>query len=278
MFRALSILAVAALTASAYAQTAAPAASPAAPAKASAPAKEAAAPSGNIAVVNGKPIKLSEMEMVIRQIKQPDSPELRASLREKLIELEVLTQEAKRRKLNEREDVKFQADNAARTVLIQALLRDEIDAHKPTEAQIQAEYDRERKVAGEKEYKAHHILVETEAQAKEIIAKLDKGEKFEDLAKGTKDVGSAANGGELDWAPPAAYVKPFSDAMIALEKGKYTTTPVQSQFGWHVIRLDDVRAMQAPPLDQIKSHIVEALQQQQAKDFVESLKKKATIK
>lgn len=280
MLRALLIIAAAALAAGAFAQESAPAAGTAAPAKASAPApaKDTNAASGNIAVVNGKPIKRSELELVVRQIKQPDTPELRANLRDKLIELEVLMQEAKRRKITEREDVKFQADNAARTVIIQALLRDEIEQHKPTDAQIQAEYDRERKLAGDKEYKVHHILVDTEQQAKDIIAKLEKGEKFEDLAKGTRDVGSAAKGGELDWAPPAAYVKPFSDAMVKLEKGKFTTTPVQSQFGWHVIRLDDVRTMEAPPLDQVKSHIVEALQQQEAKQFVESLKKKATIK
>jgi peptidyl-prolyl cis-trans isomerase C len=271
MFRALLITAVAALTASAYAQNAAPA-------PAAAPAASPTASAGNVAVVNGKAIKISEMETIIRQIKQPDSPELRANLREKLIELEVLTQEAKRRKITEREDVKFAADNAYRTVIIQALLRDEIESHKPSDDQIKAEYDREKSMAGDKEYKAHHILVDSEAQAKDIIARLDKGEKFEDLAKGTKDAGSAANGGELDWAPPAAYVKPFSDAMVKLEKGKYTATPVQSQFGYHVIRLDDVRAMQPPPLDQIKQHIVEAIQQNQAKDFVESLKKKATIK
>jgi len=280
MLRALPIIAAAALAAGAFAQESAPAAGTVAPAKASTPAatKDASAASGNIAVVNGKPIKRSDLDLVIRQIKQPDTPELRANLRDKLIELEVLMQEAKRRKLTEREDVKFQADNASRTVIIQALLRDEIEQHKPTDAQIQAEYDRERKLAGDKEYKVHHILVDTEQQAKDIISKLDKGEKFEDLAKGTKDVGSAAKGGELDWAPPAAYVKPFSDAMVKLEKGKYTTTPVQSQFGWHVIRLDDVRTMEPPPLDQIKSHIVEALQQQEAKEFVDSLKKKATIK
>ena len=280
MLRALPIIAAAALAAGAFAQESAPAAGTAAPAKASTPAatKDASAASGNIAVVNGKPIKRADLDLVIRQIKQPDTPELRANLRDKLIELEVLMQEAKRRKLTEREDVKFQADNASRTVIIQALLRDEIEQHKPTDAQIQAEYDRERKLAGDKEYKVHHILVDTEEQAKDIIAKLGKGEKFEDLAKGTKDVGSAAKGGELDWAPPAAYVKPFSDAMVKLEKGKYTTTPVQSQFGWHVIRLDDVRTMEPPPLDQIKSHIVEALQQQEAKEFVDSLKKKATIK
>jgi len=280
MLRALPIIAAVLFAAGAFAQESAPASGTAAPAKANTPAaaKDTNAASGNIAVVNGKPIKRSELELVIRQIKQPDTPDLRANLRDKLIELEVLMQEAKRRKITEREDVKFQADNAARTVVIQALLRDEIEQHKPTDAQIQAEYDRERKLAGDKEYKVHHILVDTEQQAKDIIAKLDKGEKFEDLAKGTKDVGSAAKGGELDWAPPAAYVKPFSDAMVKLEKGKYTTTPVQSQFGWHVIRLDDVRTMEAPPLDQVKSHIVEALQQQEAKEFVESLKKKATIK
>lgn len=276
MFRVLSIIAAAALVGGVYAQEAAPAT----PAKAAAaiPAKDANAASGNIAVVNGKPIKRSELDLVVRQIKQPDTPELRAQLREKLIELEVLMQEAKRRKIPEREDVKFQADNAARTVVIQALLREDIEQHKPTDAQIQAEYDRERKLAGDKEYKVRHILVDSEQQAKDIIVKLDKGAKFEDLAKGTKDVVSAANGGELEWAPPAAYVKPFSDAMVKLEKGKYTETPVQSQFGWHVIRLDDVRTMQPPPLDQVKSKIVEALQQQEAKEFVESLKNKATIK
>jgi len=280
MLRALPIIAAAALAAGAFAQESAPAAGTAPPAKASTPAatKDASAVNGNIAVVNGKPIKRADLDLVIRQIKQPDTPELRANLRDKLIELEVLMQEAKRRKITEREDVKFQADNASRTVVIQALLRDEIEQHKPTDAQVQAEYDRERKLAGDKEYRVHHILVDTEQQAKDIIAKLDKGEKFEDLAKGTKDVGSAAKGGELDWAPPAAYVKPFSDAMVKLEKGKYTTTPVQSQFGWHVIRLDDVRTMEPPPLDQIRSHIVEALQQQEAKEFVDSLKKKATIK
>jgi peptidyl-prolyl cis-trans isomerase C len=274
MFRALILVAAAALSAGAFAQTAAPAAKgPAAPAAA------AAAPSnGNIAVVNGHPIKEAQLDVVMRQIKQPDTPELRANIKEKLIELEILTQEAKRRGITDREDVRFASENAARTVVIQALLREEIESHKPTDAQIQAEYDRQVKLSGDKEYKVHHILVDTEEKAKEIIAKLDKGEKFEDLAKGTKDVGSAANGGELDWAPPAAYVKPFSDAMVKLEKGKYTATPVQSQFGWHVIRLDDVRTMQPPPLDQIKSRIVEGLQQQQAKEFVESLKKKAVIK
>jgi peptidyl-prolyl cis-trans isomerase C len=282
MLRALSLftaaLAATALSAGAIAQTSAPAA-PAAqakPAAAAAPAKDAA--SGNVAVVNGHPIKTAELELVIRQINQKDTPELRAALRDKLIEFEILMQEAKKRKITDREDVKFQADNAARNVIIGSLLREELEKNKITDEQLHAEYDRQKALQGEKEYKAHHILVDTEDQAKAIIAKLDKGEKFEDLAKGTKDAGSAANGGELDWAPPGAYVKEFSEAMVKLEKGKYTETPVKSQFGYHVIRLDDVRAMQPPPFDQVKQRIADSLQQQQVKEFVESLKKKATIK
>jgi len=279
MFRALPLFAAAlaatVLAAGAAAQTAAPSAAPAA---APAAAKPAAAPAGNIAVVNGHAIKSAELELVLRQINQKDTPELRAALRDKLIEFEVLMQEAKKRKITDREDVKFNSDNAARNVVIGSLLREELDKHKITDDQLKAEYERQKSMAGEKEYKAHHILVDSEDQAKSIIAKLDKGEKFEDLAKGTKDAGSAANGGELDWAPAAAYVKEFSDAMVKLDKGKYTATPVKSQFGYHVIRLDDVRAMQPPPFDQVKQRIAESLQQQQVKEFVEQLKKNATIK
>ena len=274
MLRALSFIAAAVLTAGAFAQTAEPAAAPTKPAAAPA----AAAPSGNVAVVNGHAIKSAEMELVIRQINQKDTPELRAALRDKLVEFGVPVQEAKKRKITDREDVKFQADNAARNVVIGALLREELEKHKLTDEQVKAEYDRQKSLAGEKEYKAHHILVDSEDQAKAIIAKLDKGEKFEDLAKGTKDTGSAANGGELDWAPPGAYVKEFSEAMVKLDKGKYTAAPVKSQFGYHVIRLDDVRPMQPPPFEQVKARIADSLQQQQVKEFVDSLKKKATIK
>jgi peptidyl-prolyl cis-trans isomerase C len=276
MFRAIPILAAAALTAGAYAQTAAPPAAPSAAKPAA--AATAKSPDSVIVTVNGHPIKESEMDLVIRQIKQPDTPELRNALKDKLIEREVLMDEAKRRKIPQREDVKFQADNQVFQVIVQALLREEIEAHKITDDEIKAEYDRENAIAGGTEYKAHHILVDNEQQAKDIIAKLDKGEKFEDLAKVSKDPGSAAKGGELDWSLPANYVKPFADAMVKLEKGKYTETPVQSQFGWHVIRLDDTRPSQPPPLEQIRSHIEEALQQREAKAFVESLRKKAVIK
>lgn len=277
MFRALVLAAATALSASALAQTSTSPTSAAPASKAAAKASTAAAGGEVVATVNGKPIKESQLDFVVKQIGKGDSPEIRERVRDMLIDRELLMQEARRSGVAEREDVKFGADNAARSVVIQALLRQEVEAHKPTEEQIKAEYEREVKLSGDKEYKVHHILVDSEGKAKEIIARLDKGEKFEDLAKGTKDVGSAARGGELDWAPPGAYVKEFSEAMVKLEKGKYTTTPVQSKFGWHVIRLDDVRAIQPPPLEQVRQHIVESLEQRQAQEYVESLKKKATI-
>jgi peptidyl-prolyl cis-trans isomerase C len=294
MSRILTALIAAGLSAGALAQTAAPAAAPApakpaaaAPAAATAPAAApataapaaAAAPaSGNVATVNGKAIKKSDVDAILRVTKQPDTPEVRAAIRDTMILTEVLFQEARHRKIDQREDVRLESDMVQRRVAINAMMREEMDAHKPSDAAIQAEYDRQRKALGEKEYKAHHVLVDSEQEAKDIIAKLDKGDKFEDLAKASKDTGSAAKGGELDWAAPGTYVKEFSDAMVKLEKGKYTATPVKSQYGYHVIRLDDVRSSNPPSLDQVKPQIVQGLQSQAANEFVEGLKKKAVIK
>jgi peptidyl-prolyl cis-trans isomerase C len=279
MRRSLFALLATAASAVALAQTPAAAEKPAD--KAAAPAADKAAPAkaGNIAVVNGTAIKSSEVDLILRQIKQPDTAETRAAVREKLIEMELLVQEARKRKLTDREDVKFAIDNARRELLVRAVLMDEVETHKLSDEQVKAEYERQVKgMSGEKEYHAHHILVDSEASAKDIIAKLDKGAKFEDLAKASKDPGSGANGGDLGWAPAAAYVKPFSEAMVKLEKGKYTAAPVQSQFGWHVIRLDEERQATPPSMEQARSHIVDGMRQELVREFVEQLKKKATIK
>ncbi len=146
-----------------------------------------------------------------------------------------------------------------------------------TDADIKAEYDKFKAQAGDKEYHVRHILVETEDQAKAIIAKLKSGTKFEELAKQSKDPGSAANGGDLDWATPASFVKPFSDAMVALKKGDVTETPVKTQFGYHVIRLDDTRPAKVPTLEEVKPQITEALQQRKLQAYQEELRKKAKI-
>ena len=129
-----------------------------------------------------------------------------------------------------------------------------------------------------KEYKAHHILVEKEDQAKALLAQLKKGAKFEELAKkSSKDTGSGAKGGELDWANPASYVKEFSDALVALGKGKTTETPVKSQFGFHIIRLDDVREANMPKYDDVKPQISQHLSQQNLAKYQEELRSKAKV-
>jgi peptidyl-prolyl cis-trans isomerase C len=156
-------------------------------------------------------------------------------------------------------------------------MRDELQKSPITDAQVRAEYDKQKAGTGGKEYKARHILVEKEDDAKNIVEQLKKGARFEDLAKQSKDTGSAARGGDLDWAPPDAYVKPFSEAMVKLEKGKFTEAPVQSQFGWHVIRLDDVRDMQFPAFEQVQGQIRESMQQARAQEFVARLEKAAKI-
>ena len=141
-----------------------------------------------------------------------------------------------------------------------------------------AEYNKVKSARGDKEYKARHILVDSDTQAKEIISQLKKGAKFEDLAKQSKDPGSKDKGGDLDWNLPTTFVKPFAEALTKLEKGKFTETPVQTQYGWHVIRLDDVRPVQFPAFDAVKQQILNKMQEEEVQKFVHDLRAKATIK
>jgi len=143
---------------------------------------------------------------------------------------------------------------------------------------VKAEYDKFAAANSGKEYRARHILVEKEDVAKDIIAKIKKGAKFEDLAKKmSKDPGSGANGGDLDWANASSYVKEFAEALVGLTKGKMTETPVKSQFGYHVIRLDDVRDAQLPKFDDVKPQISQQLMQQKMAKFQEELRSKAKV-
>jgi peptidyl-prolyl cis-trans isomerase C len=142
---------------------------------------------------------------------------------------------------------------------------------------MKAEYDKFKTQSSAKEYRARHILVEKEDEAKAIIGKLKGGAKFEELAKASKDPGSANQGGDLGWAPANAFVQPFSDAMAALKSGEFTQAPVQTQFGFHVIKLEEVRDAQLPGFDEVKGQIAESLQQQKLQTFQQDLKKKAKI-
>jgi peptidyl-prolyl cis-trans isomerase C len=234
----------------------------------------------NIATVNGKPIPKAREDAWVEQLKkqgQQENPQLRQQVKDQLIQREVFMQEVAKRGLAEKPDVKFQLDVQRQNALIQALMRDELAKNPVTDADIKAAYEEQKKATGAKEYKVRHILVDSEADAKDIAAQLKKGAKWEDLAKKSKDPGSAQRGGELDWAGAGAYVKPFSDAMVKLDKGQMTDAPVQSQFGWHVIKVDDTRDAQFPPLEQVAPQIREALQQQKMAAYADQLRKAAKI-
>jgi peptidyl-prolyl cis-trans isomerase C len=234
----------------------------------------------NLAVVNGKPVPSSRADAMIKQLAaqgQQDSPQLRSMVKEELINREILIQEADKLGLGNNPDVKSQLDIARQSIVIRALVADYLKKHPVTDAEVKAEYDKFKSQAGDKEYRARHILVDKEEDAKGIIAKLKGGAKFEDLAKQSKDPGSAANGGDLDWASPASYVKPFSDALVGLQKGQVTETPVKTQFGYHVIKLEDVRAAKIPALEEVKPQIAESLQQKKLQAYQEDLRKKAKI-
>jgi peptidyl-prolyl cis-trans isomerase C len=237
----------------------------------------------NIAVVNGTPIPTARANALVSQLVQQgqkDSPQLQAAVREELINREILSQEAARRGIATRPDVKAQLAVAQQTVVLRALIEDFVKNNAPTDAEIKARYDELVKQAGGgKELHLHHILVEDEAQAKDLIAKIKGGASFEDLAKQySKDPGSGKNGGDLDWSSPQAYVPEFGAAAEKLNKGKVTPEPVKTQFGWHIIRLDDSRDVPPPPLEQVKSQIAQQIQQEKLQAFEEGLKKKAVIK
>ncbi len=233
------------------------------------------------ATVNGKTIPQSRADaLMAAQLAQgqADSPQLRQAVREELVRREVLSQEAAKTGFDKKTEIQAQMDLARQGILVGAYLSDYVRAHPITDAQIQKEYDGIKAQLGDKEFKTRHILVETEAEAKTLIEKLKKGEKFEDLAKGSKDPGSKDKGGELGWANRAAYVKPFAEAMASLEKGKMTETPVKSDFGWHVIQVDDTRELKPPSMDELKPKIAQGLQQQMVQRHIEDLRGKYTVK
>ncbi len=205
---------------------------------------------------------------------QPDSPELRAAVRDELNTRELLAREAKRQGVDKNPAVKTEMDLTSQTVLVRAYMADYLKSHPIPEDQMRKEYDVIKGQIGDKEYKVRHILVEKEDEAKEIIAALQKGEKFEKLAERSKDNGSKVNGGDLDWNAPANFVKPFSDAMVSLQKGKFTTTPVQTQFGWHVIQLDDIREAKVPPYDEVKPQLAQRMQGQVVERYLKDLRAK----
>jgi peptidyl-prolyl cis-trans isomerase C len=235
----------------------------------------------NIAVVNGKAIPTSRADAMVKQVvaqgQQPDSPQLRDAVKKELIAREVMMQEAVKQGYEKDSNVKTQIANARQAIIINALVADYLKKNPITDADVKAEYERYKAQAGDKEYHVRHILLDNEADAKAVIVKLKGGAKFEDLAKTSKDQGSAANGGDLDWATPSAFPKPFADAFVALQKGMITETPVQTPNGFHVIKVDDIRPAKLPALEEVKQQVQQALEQKKLAAYQDAMVKKAKV-
>ncbi len=235
----------------------------------------------NIAIVNGKAVPKSRAEALTQQLirsGRPVTPEVEDQIKEEVIAREIFMQEAQKVGLDGSSDFKEQMELARQTIMIRELFMQFQKKNPVTDDEIKAEYDKFVAANAGKEYHARHILVEKEDQAKAVIASLKKGAKFEDIAKKqSKDPGSGSKGGDLDWAAPSNFVKEFSDAMVALKKGQFTDQPVKTQFGYHIIRLDDVREAQIPKFEEVKPQIAQQLQQLKMNNYQQDLRTKARV-
>ena len=237
---------------------------------------------GAAAIVNGTPIPKSRVDMLAKQrtgMGQPESPEMRKAIIDQLVLQHLVAQEALKKGLDKSPEVQEQIALTRENILANAFVQDYVKNTPVSDDELKAEYDKVKAQMTGKEYKARHILVKKESEAKEIIAKLKKDPSlFEKLAKEkSQDPGSKNNGGDLGWFDPRSMVPEFGAAVAKLEKGKFTMEPVKTQFGYHVIQLEDSRPMQVPPFDQVKPGLTQQVQQQKLKKLVDDLKAGAKI-
>ena len=235
----------------------------------------------DIATVNGKPIKQSLVDFIIKDATAAGKTideNTRVSIIDKLITNEVLDQEAQKAGVDKKPDFLAKEELTLHELRVNAFISDYIKKNPITDQALKAEYEQQKSLFKGTDYKARHILVKTENEANEIIKQLAKGTDFISLAKDkTLDTGSKESGGDLGWFQPNTMVKPFSDAVAKLNKGAYTTSAIQTEFGWHVIKLEDTRTAQAPTFEAAKDEIHNFLLRQQLDQLVNSLKAKAKI-
>jgi peptidyl-prolyl cis-trans isomerase C len=232
----------------------------------------------NIAVVNGKPVPKSRVDALIKTAThgQEAPPEMQVQARDQVVMREIFAQEAEKEGVANSPDYKTSLDLVRQTVLINTLFQNFIKAHPISDADAQAEYAKVKAEQSGQEFHARHILVDNEEDAKKLIAQIKAGGKFEDLAKkNSKDTGSAENGGDLEWAKPASYVPEFSAALQKLKPGEMTDVPVKTQFGYHIIKLEDVRAAQFPSYDEVKDKLKQQMEQVKLQEYQEKLRKAA---
>ena len=237
----------------------------------------------NIAIVNGKPVPKARAEFLIKQVtaqaaaqNQQLPPDLDQRAKEKVVLDEIFFQEAEKRGLAGNADFRQQMELTRQGLLVQTLFAEFTKKNPVSDADIQAEYEKFKAQSSGTEYRARHILVDKEEEAVALIAKLKAGGNFEELAKASsKDAGSGQNGGDLDFANPSSYVPEFSAALVKLKKGEMTDTPVKTQFGYHIIKLEDTREAKFPPIEEVKPQIQQRLAQQKLLAFRDELKAKA---
>ena len=234
----------------------------------------------NVAKVNGVAIPQQHFDLLIKNLVaqgRPDSPEMRDAIKQQMINRELMVQEGAKRGLDKNPETAARLSFSRQDVLSNAYIQDVLRANPVTDDAVKKEYER-IKAQSTKEFKTRHILVDKEDEAKDIIAQIKKGASFEKLAaEKSNDPGSKANGGDLDWSMPSRFVKPFGDAMVKLKKGQFTETPVQTNFGWHVIRVDDERAAKVPGFDEAKPQVQQGLQNQAVEKAIADLRAKAKI-
>ena len=242
-------------------------------------AAQPAMPADTVAIVNGRPISKARLQAVVRENTRPgvDPAQVEERVLNSLINIEILVSEAERLAMDKREDVVAKLEEQRRNTLSTALIQEQLATFSITDEQLRAEYDRQF-ATPEKEYKARHILVESEDEARDIIAELDKGADFAALAKARSTGPSGSNGGDLGWFTADRMVKPFSDAVAAMQTGQYSGTPVKTRFGWHVILLEDSRDVPAPDFDEVSKQIRTMLQRRHIQDYLEQLRANADIK
>lgn len=234
-----------------------------------------------VATVNGKQIKQSVYDVITKDIvasgQKVDENTKNAIINE-LVSSELIYQEAQRLGLDKQPDFLVREELGRRKLLTNVFLQDFLKKNPVSDADTKAAYEQYKKAYGEKEYSARHILVKTEAEAKDIIAQLNKGGDFAKLAKEKSlDPGSKDKGGDLGWFSPASMVKPFSDVAANLQKGAISASPVQTQFGWHVIKLIDTRPAQPLAYEKVKDGLQKNLQQRHLEKMMSDLRSKAKI-
>ncbi len=235
----------------------------------------------SVTTVNGKPIKQSLYDFISKDAAARGvtvDANIRADIIGKLVTSELIHQEAQRLGIDKQPDYVAREELGRRELLVNTFLQDYLKKNPISDADTKAAYEKFKTEIGDKEYSARHILVATETEAKDIIAQLGKGGDFGKIAKEkSKDPGTKDKGGDLGWFAPGGMVKPFSDATATLKKGAVTATPVQTQYGWHVIKLDDIRTAQPPAYDKVKGDLEKSLQQRQVQKLLIDLRSKAKI-